>query len=458
MADNATAVVIGASIGGLLAARALSEHFTQVIVIDRDALPATPASRQRVPQGRQLHVLLARGRSVLEELFPGLSAQLRDAGAPIVDLHEHVHWYNDGYLMRRAPSDLIGVGVSRPLLEHTIRTRVAALPGVQLRPQTTVTGLLTDDSGTTVTGVRVTPDSEPDAPYAITADLVVDAGGRASHSPRWLTQLGYPAPPEEHVRVDVTYVTRLYRRCPEHLDGLLGALTNAVPGAPRAGIAAALEDDQVAIALNGMLGEQPPTDDAGMVAYAERLAAPHIATIVREAPPVGEPVTMRFPASVRRRYERLRQFPSGYLVVADALCSFNPIYGQGMTVASLQALLLRRLLAERRTGIAPRFFRGAARIIDGPWTIAVGTDLRFPEVPGRRSARVRLTNEFVHRLHIAATRDAVLGAAFLRVLNLVRPPTSLLRPGIILRVLRGSLRAKRPADDRDPVGAHPRSP
>lgn len=457
MADNATAVVIGASIGGLLAARALSERFARVILIDRDQLPASPASRRRVPQGRQLHVLLARGRSVLEELFPGLSAQLRDAGAPIVDLHDQVHWYNDGHLMRRAPSDLIGVGVSRPLLEHTIRARVAALQGVTLQPRTTVTGLLTDEGGTTVTGVHVTPDDEPGTPYAIAADLVVDAGGRGSLSPRWLTELGYPAPPEDHVRVDVTYVTRLYQRCPEHLDGLLGALTNAVPGAPRAGIAAALEDDRVAIALNGMLGEQPPTDDAGMVAFAEKLAAPHIAAIIRDARPASEPVTMRFPASIRRRYERLRRFPAGYLVVADALCSFNPIYGQGMTVAALQALLLRRLLAEGRTEIAPRFFRGASRIIDGPWTIAVGTDLRFPEVPGRRSARVRITNGFVHRLHVAATGDAVLGAAFLRVLNLVRPPTSLLRPGIVLRVLRGSLRAKRPAGDRVPVGAHLRS-
>lgn len=448
MAGDATAVVIGASMGGLLAARALSEHFARVVVIDRDLLPAAPESRRHVPQDRQLHVLLARGRSVLEELFPGLSAQLRDAGAPIVDLHEQVHWYNDGYRMRRAPSDLIGVGVSRPLLEHVIRTRVAELPGVELVPRTDVTGLLTDAGGTTVTGLQVAPHSQAATPYTITADLVVDAGGRTSRSPRWLAELGYRPPPEDRVRVDVTYVTRLYQRCPEHLDGLLGALTNAVPGAPRAGIAAALEGDRVAIALNGMLGEQPPTDDAGMAAFAEGLAAPHIAAIVRSAPPAGEPVTMRFPASIRRRYERLRRFPSGYLVVADALCSFNPIYGQGMTVAALEALLLRRLLAEHGTGIAPRFFRGAARIIDGPWAIAVGTDLRFPEVPGRRGARVRLTNRFVHRLHVAASHDAVLGAAFLRVLNLVRPPTSLLRPGIVLRVLRGFLRADRPAGAR----------
>ena len=158
---------------------------------------------------------------------------------------------------------------------------------------------------------------------------------------------------------------------------------------------------------------------------------------------------MRFPVSTRRRYERLRRFPAGYLVFGDALCSFNPIYGQGMTVAALEALLLRRLLAVRPSGIgteqlARRFFAGAAKVIDGPWSIAVGTDLRFPEVTGRRTPKVRFVNAYVHRLHRAATADPVLGAAFLRVLNLVDPPTRLLAPGIVLRVLRGSSRAGRP--------------
>ncbi|WP_426505651.1 FAD-dependent oxidoreductase [Dactylosporangium sp. McL0621] len=435
MAPGGTAVVVGASIGGLLAARVLSEHFERVVVLDRDVLGETPAHRRCVPQGHQLHVLLAAGRTALEELLPGLSAQLRAAGAPLVDLHGQVHWYNDGHLMRRAPSGLIGVGIGRPLLEHTIRSRVAALPGVRLRPRTDVTGLLFSADGTAVTGVRLGPHE------VLPADLVVDAGGRASRSAQWLADAGFPAPAEDLVRVDVTYVTRLYRHRPEHLDGMLGALTNAVPGAPRAGIAAAQENGLVAIALSGMLGERPPTDDAGMAAFADSLAAPHLATIIRSAPPAGDPVTMRYPASVRRRYERLRRFPSGYLVVADALCSFNPIYGQGMTVAALQAVRLRRLLAERagRTGdLAPRFFRQAARIIDGPWSIAVGADLRFAGVPGRRTARVRFVNAFVHRLHRAATRDAGLGAAFLRVVNLVEPPASLLTPGTVLRVLFGA--------------------
>ncbi|MCM0677798.1 squalene monooxygenase [Micromonospora phytophila] len=433
------AVVIGASMGGLLTARALTEAYDRVTVVDRDVLPDRAASRRGVPQGRQLHVLLARGRQALEELLPGVGAELTALGVPTVDLHEQVHWYNDGHRMRRAPSPLLAFGVSRPLLEQVVRDPVAALPGVTLLPGCEAAGLTATPDRRRVTGVRLRPrDGDP---VTLPADLVVDAGGRGSRSPVWLAELDYRPAPEEQVKIGVTYLTRTYRREPHHLEGLLGALANALPGRPRGGIVAVQEQGRFAVALSGMLGEEPPADDEGMAAFADSLAAPQIAELLRSAQPESAPATMRFPASVRRRYERLRRFPAGYLVVADALCSFNPVYGQGMTVAALEALLLRRLLRRRPDWPARRFFRGAARLIDGPWSISVGTDLRFPEVTGRRSPRVRLVNAYVGRLHAAATRDPALGAAFLRVLNLVDPPTRLLAPPVLTRVLRGSRHA-----------------
>lgn len=455
MAVAGSAVVVGASMGGLLTARVLTDAYPKVFIVDRDVLPDQPLGRRGVPQGRQLHVLLARGREAFDELFPGLSDELSSLGAPLVDLHGQVHWYNDGHRMRRAPSSLIAVGISRPLLEHRVRARVAALPGVEFLAPAEVLGVDATPDGRRVTGVRVR--SRTGDERTIAAELVVDACGRASRTPIWLEQLGYPRPAEEQVQVDITYVTRIYRREPHHLEGLLGALNNAVPGAPRVGIVAAQEDSQFAVALSGILGEEPPTDDEGIAKFAESLAAPQVAEVARTAVPLSEPVKMRFPASRRRRYERLRRFPDGYLVVADALCSFNPIYGQGMTVAALEALLLRRLLDDGTDGLARRFFRGAARLIDAPWSIAVGTDLRFPEVAGRRSAKVRFVNEYVHRLHVAAAADPVLGAAFLRVINLIDPPTRLLAPAVVLRVLRGSLgrrrAAIRPGAVADPEGA-----
>jgi 2-polyprenyl-6-methoxyphenol hydroxylase-like FAD-dependent oxidoreductase len=429
------AVVLGASMGGLIAAEVLSEVCDTVTLVDRDALPDAPGPRRGVPQSRQLHVLLARGRAALDELFPGLSDELSGRGAPLVDLNSQVHWYNDGFPMRRAASGLIGVGVSRPLLEHVVRERVRKRANVRFCAGTEASALRTTGDGGRVTGVVLTPRGEPS--YPLDADLVVDACGRASRTPAWLTALGFPAPPEQRVPIDVTYVTRHYRRDPAHLGGLFGALTNAVPGRPRTGIVAVQEDDTFAVVLSGVLGEQPPVDDDGYARYAASLGVPEITELTRDAEPLTAPVRMRYPESVRRRYDRLRRFPAGLLVVGDALCSFNPVYGQGMTVAAAEGLLLRRLLSGDPARLWRRFFRGAARVVDGPWSIAVGTDLRFPAIPGRRSPRVRFVNAYVHRLHAAAQDDAVLGTAFLRVLNLVDPPERLLRPGVVLRVLRG---------------------
>lgn len=431
------AVVVGASMGGLLAARALSDSFAEVLVVDRDVLPDSAASRQGVPQDRQLHVLLARGREAFEELFPGLTEQLVGLGVPLVDLHGQVDWINDGHLMTRAPSSLTAVGISRPLLEHVVRTRVTALPGVTLATGCEVTGLLATPDGARITGVRV-HDRGAEAPREVRADLVVDASGRGSRTPLWLEQLGYPAVAEEQVDVGITYVTRTYHREKEHIGGLLGALTNATPEIPRLAVVAAQEDELFAVVLCGMLGDVPPLDDAGMAAYARTLAAPHFAEVVAGAVPASDPVLMRFPASRRRRYEKMRRFPDGLLVVGDAMCSFNPVYGQGMTVAALEALLLRRVMAGGADRATRPFLRGAAKLVDIPWSISVGSDLRFPSIEGRRTLQVRFVNAYISRLHAAATADPVLGAAFLRVVNLIDPPTRLLAPRIVMRVLRGA--------------------
>lgn len=436
--------------GGLLAARALSETFAEVVLVDRDVLPQTAASRRGVPQDRQLHVLLARGREALDELFPGLTDELIALGVPLVDLHGQVDWVNDGHLMLKSPSTMHAFGIGRPLLENVVRARVLALPGVALIAGCEVTGLLTSPDRRRVTGVSVQERGEGTAPRDLRADFVIDTSGRGSRMPVWLEQLGYPVVSQERVHVGVTYVTRMYHREPGQIGGLLGVVTNAMPGLPRSGVVAAQEGDRFAVALCGMLDEVPPSDDAGMATFAGKLPAPQFAEVVAGSVPTSEPVTMRFPASQRRHYEKLRRFPDGLLVMGDAMCSFNPVYGQGMTVAALQALLLRRVIADgnrngnasgegnRTHAIAHRFFKGAAKLIDAPWSISVGSDLRFPAVEGKRTPRVRLVNAYVSRLHAAATADPVLGEAFIRVINLIDPPTRLLAPRIVRRVLGGA--------------------
>jgi hypothetical protein len=400
---NSRAVVVGASLAGLFAARALQESFDEVIVVDRDVPPAGPEPRRGVPQGRHPHGLLTRGLQAMDELFEGLGAELVAAGAIAGDIQQDLHWYLDGRLTAPARSGLVALAVSRPLLEHTVRRRVEALSGVRI-----------------VAGGEV-------------VDLVVDAGGRASRSPVWLPTLGYRAPAEEGVDVRVTYVSRHYRRNGDELDGRIGTACAAYPGFPYGGFVLAQDGDRFIGSLSGWLGEVPPTDDYGMALWAERLASTDLAAIIGGAEPIGDPVLMRYPRSLRRRYERLDDFPGGYLVIGDAICSFNPFYGQGMTVVALEAVLLRRLLAAGGPDqLAARFFAGAAELVDAPWSIANGNDLRLTGTPGN-------VDDYLLRLRGRLPDDPLLATAFLRVTNLVDPPSRLLEPDIRERVLGSSV-------------------
>jgi hypothetical protein len=337
------------------------------------------------------------------------------------------------------PSGLRGIALSRPLLEGYIRERVRALPNVRVVDRCAAAGLVATPDRRRVRGVRVLRHVDGSAEEVLEADLVVDATGRGSRSPLWLEELGYPRPAQDEVRIGVAYASRVYRRRPDHLDDQ-AVVVAATPERPRGGGMLAMEDDRWMVTLNGYLGQRPPADPDGFVAFTATLPAPDIFEVISDAEPLGEVLPARYPASVRRRYERLGRFPDGYLVTGDAVCGFNPIYGQGMSVAALEALALRECLRAGPAGLARRFFAAVAGIVDIPWGIAVGADLRFPGIHGARTAKVRLVNAYLGWFHVAAATDPVLGRAFLRVVNLMDRPEGLLGPAIALRVLGGNLR------------------
>ena len=435
------AIVLGASMAGLAAARVLADVYERVTVLERDALPGAAAHRKGVPQSHHAHGLLAAGRVALEELFPGLTDELVANGALSGDLQAQSRWSNQGLRLCPGPSGLQGIALSRPLLEGSIRERVRALPNVWVVDRCVAAGLVGSPDNRRVCGVRVLQRADSSAEEVLEADLVVDATGRGSRSPLWLEALGYPRPAEDEVRVGVAYASRIYRRRRDHLDGDRAVVVAATVERPRGAAMLAMEGDRWMVSLSGYLGQRPPADPDGFVAFAAGLPAPDIFEVISDAEPLGEVLPARYPASVRRRYERLDRFPEGYLVVGDAVCGFNPIYGQGMSVAALEALTLRECLrAGPAAGLARRFFAKAARIVDIPWGIAVGAYLRFPGIHGARTAKVRLVNAYLARFHVAAATDPVLGGAFLRVVNLMDRPESLLGPTIALRVLRGNLR------------------
>lgn len=431
---TARAVVIGASMAGLLAARVLRDTHDEVVVLDRDELPDEARHRRGVPQGRHLHVLLARGLAVLEDLFPGLTGELTGRGAQIADQQETFRFVHDGHRLAAGTAGFPALGASRPLVEDAVRRRLVALPGVEIRRGHAVAPVA---ERRRVTGIRI---SDGESDDVLAADLVVDASGRSSRSPVWLAELGFPVPEAERVTVDLCYSSRHYRREPRHFDGGDGVIvTVAPPDLPRGGGALPQEGDRWIVTLFGMLGVEPPLDHEGFVAYADTLAVPDLAELLRDAEPLDDAVRTRFPASVRRRYEHVTDAPEGWLVVGDAICSVNPAYGQGMTVAAAQAGVLRECLRGGRSGLAQRFYRGAARVVDTPWSMVTGGDLRFAAVDGPRPLPVRLGNRYLARVSAAAAADPVVARAFLRVTNLLDRPERLLAPDVSLRVLRAAL-------------------
>jgi len=465
MAAPAHAVVMGASIAGLLAAAALSRACPRVTLFDRDTLPAEPGPRRGVPQTRQLHALQARGVQALDELLPGLRDELVAAGGVLADMQGDIHWYLDDYLLKPARTGLEGIGISRPQLEWLIRSRVAALPGVTITDETDVVRLVTTDDQ--VTGVTVRAARTHDAAEeTVAADLVIDAAGAGSRTPVLLKELGLDAPRVTRVRAGVTYVTRMYRRDQKQLDGRFGSLFTPYPGRPFGGAALRQEENRWVVLLAGMVGTEPPLEEDGMIAFAEKFASQDIAAVMRESTPLTGPLKYTYPESTRRHYEKLGGLPGGLLVIGDAYCGFNPIYGQGITVAALEALILRRLLSttedratedratedratedrateDRAAGLARGYFQAAGKLVDEAWETSAASDLRFPEVEGGRRRGAGLLNAYGEKFRAAASVDPALGETFLRVANMADKPAKLLSPRTVLRVFRSAGKAVR---------------
>jgi 2-polyprenyl-6-methoxyphenol hydroxylase-like FAD-dependent oxidoreductase len=426
------AIIMGASISGLLTARVLSGHFERVTLLERDTMPESAQGRKGVSQGAHAHGLLGRGREILEGFFPGLTKDLVAQGVCSQDIQRHVRWYIDGVALAQGSSGLYGLAVSRPLLESYIRQRVLDLPNVFMLENCTISEVRHESE--TVTGVRFL-NRTTQQHELLTADLLVDCTGRGSQTPQWLETHGYQKPPEECVHVGIGYASAHFERHPDELNSISGVIVGRSLKNPRGAAMIAQEDDRWILSLGGWLGDQPPTNFEGFRAFANTLPAPEIRQVVTKNRLLGEIVPYHYPASRRWHYQRLAHFPKGFLVLGDAMCSFNPIYGQGMTSAALQALVLQLELKKSKENLAKRFFNSASKIVDIPWQMAVGKDLTNPNIQGERSHKMRLTNAYMNHLIPVAWHDPEVAKAFVQVTNLVNAPTSLMAPGILWRIL-----------------------
>jgi len=268
------------------------------------------------------------------------------------------------------------------------------------------------------------------------ADLFVDAAGRGSRAARWLEEIGYAASEEERISIPVTYATRCFRRLPDDVAGDTFEMVASDQPCHRGGLMIAVEGGRWIVTLSGYGDQVPPQDLVGFIAYARSLPAPRMGDLVARAEPLDAGCTFHFPASLRRRWERLARMPSGFLVIGDGTCSFNPLFGQGMTVAAQESQALSLALAGPSAGLAQRFFGAAARIVDRPWNIAAGADLQHPDAVGHRNVLTGIVTGYMNRLSRAAQRDAVVATRLYQAFNLMISSAGLFRPDIIVRTLR----------------------
>lgn len=425
-------MVVGASIAGLLAARVLADAFEQVTLVDRDPLERHTGVRRGVPQAQHVHVLLVAGQAIMEQLCPGLADDLVDRGALVLDFHRDVRLHAADGFLAAGPDELLLHYASRPLIEELLRARVLGHERVTLRPGCQVTGPVPGADGDTVDGVVLVDDGSQ---RQLHADLVVDATGRSARSAAWLEELGYPTPALEEVHVDLAYRTCQVQRPPEDRRAML-----IMPSSPRSrGAAVApVEGDRWLVTLFGMHGDHPPGEHTGLRRFASGLPTDEVHDLL-DRHELAEPeiARHRFPSNLRRRHDLLERHPRGLVCVGDAMASFNPIYGQGMSVAALQALALHHTLAaEDLDQLAPAFYPLAGRIVDDVWRIAAGGDFQFAQTHGPMPPGTGVVNRYVTRLHRKAHADGQLATAFARVATLERSPTSLFHPSVAWRVLR----------------------
>lgn len=440
------AVVIGAGIGGLLAGRVLAGHFDRVTIVERDVLPlGTTAVRKGVPQGRHLHSLASKGGEILERYFPGLDSELAAAGCPALDQTWDALTYTPAGRLPRFRSGIMMRAASRALLEERILRRLASNPNVRFLPGCEVVDLVA--AGGSVVGARVRKRGARSEEETLTADLVVDASGQGSHAPRWLAELGYEAPEEEIVDARLGYASRWYRVPESHTEDWKGlAVLPGWPDNPRGGTLRRVEGDLWTASLIGIGDNYPPRGGEAFLEFARTLPSPAIHEAIKDAEPVSPVYRYHRTANRRRRYDKVR-LPENFLVLGDAACLLNPSYGNGMTAVALASETLDGCLREQRrspkgglAGLGRGFQERQVTAVAPCWTMTTNSDRLWVasgiDELGLSRRIFHHTSEEV--LALAVKREDV-AQTLLEVKNLLKPPATLLRPGILLPALRRAI-------------------
>jgi 2-polyprenyl-6-methoxyphenol hydroxylase-like FAD-dependent oxidoreductase len=433
------AVVVGAGVAGLTAARALAGHFERVVVLERDALPSDAAHRKGTPQSRHVHGLLASGLGALNELFPQFTEDLDHGGAIPLRAGLDVRIERPGYdPFPQRDLGWVSRAISRPLVELTLRQGVAQCANIELRQRCRVQNFVAEPHSATITGIRF--ENVEGSDETIPADLIIDASGRGALTLQLLQSAGLAAPQETSIGTDMTYASAAFAipdDAPTDWKGVM--IFGAAPQDARGAIMLPLEGKRWIVSVGEAHSPGMPADAVAFLEYLRTLRTPTIYNAVKHAEPLSEVVRFGSPESVRRHYERLTTFPRGLLPVGDALCRFNPIYGQGMTVAAQEACLLRNVLSTLATEreplarLAPTFFEGAQALIETPWAVA-NMDFIFPKTRGQRPSDLESTVKFGIALNRLAAEDPSVHKLMVEVQMLLKPRSAYRDPELMRRV------------------------
>ena len=434
------AVVLGAGMAGLPAARALADYFDHVVILEADALPSGSAPRSGTPQCKSLHALLAGGFEALSQLFPGFGEALVNAGAQClsVGIDDQYEWPSVGVFPRR-DLGFSNYTMSRPLLESVVRAHVAAIPNIEIRQRSHAQQLITSADGSTVTAVTYRDDTG--TLQTIAADLVIDATSNGQLTLRLLEALSLPQPEETTIGLDMIYSTAFFEIPPDAPAHWKAAITLAdIPSNRRGSVVLPIEGNLWIVSLSGNHDSKPPEDEVGYMEFAQQLRTHTIYNAIKGAKRVGPITRHGLKASRWRHFEKLAQFPAGLIPFGDTICRFNPRYGQGMSVAAKVAKLLLNLLqsaADRGTGLTTltsEFLAQAEPIIDAPWTLSAMPDMRDPLTEGIRPPDFETGQKFSAALLKLAYRDAEVHKLFAEVQNLLKPRSVFRDPAIVDRV------------------------
>ncbi|GAA4652655.1 hypothetical protein GCM10023116_49390 [Kistimonas scapharcae] len=438
------AVVIGGSVAGLMAAKAVAPFFDEVILLEKDRLNDDNGLHKGVGHGGHAHVLLPSGLDLLKQLLDAPTLDLNAYGIVPADTASELKWFQFGVWKTRFHSGIDMGWCHRSVFERQLRQDVLSVDTIRMLSPAKVTGLLMLEQAHHVAGVcyRSPGDEESDITHTLTAELVIDASGRGTHTPRWLQDAAIGRVKEDEVSVRIAYTTRRFN-LPAHVAAALDWKVLSIYAEPpydrRGGLIYPIGGNEWMATLIGGNGEVAPMAMDGYLDFAQSLPQPDIYKVLKQAIPVGEPCSYQCPGSLWRRYDRMKQWPGHFVVIGDAVCSFNPIYGQGITAVLKDVQVLTAVLAQHINDLSAVSMLKLQKVIAKgkavPWHLAACPDFIYPETRGKRPPCLGMTNGYIKALMKLAGRDRVAHQRFIEVFTYLKSPLVLLTPGILVKVL-----------------------